>query len=169
MPGAFTYNWSRFVQRIPIKASQEVIYSMWATQHGLETWFLREALFTATGDETRDAKSYIEAGDTYTWRWHGYDDTATEHGEILEADGKSTIKFVFGQAGDVTIRIYEEQGENMVELVQDNIPTDEKGRAYYHMGCSTGWVFYLANLKSILEGGIDLRNKNVALQRVLNS
>lgn len=37
------------------------------------------------------------------------------------------------------------------------------------VGCGEGWVFYLANLKSILEGGIDLRNKNDAIRNVLNS
>jgi hypothetical protein len=32
-----------------------------------------------------------------------------------------------------------------------------------------GWVFYLANLKSFPEGGIDLRNKNEKLKSVINS
>ena len=30
---------------------------------------------------------------------------------------------------------------------------DDASRANYHLGCLTGWTFYLANLKSILEGG----------------
>jgi hypothetical protein len=33
----------------------------------------------------------------------------------------------------------------------------------------TGWTFYLANLKSVLEGGLDLRNKNARLQRLVNA
>jgi hypothetical protein len=39
----------------------------------------------------------------------------------------------------------------------------------YHLGCKTGWTFYLANLKSLMEGGIDLRNKNEKIQRVINA
>jgi hypothetical protein len=56
-----------------------------------------------------------------------------------------------------------------VELVQENIPDDESGKLTWHVGCKTGWTFYLANMKSLYEGGIDLRNKNENLQQVLNS
>jgi hypothetical protein len=56
-----------------------------------------------------------------------------------------------------------------VELVQEEIPTDENGKQIFHLGCKSGWTFYLANLKSIFEGGIDLRNRNTKLQDVLNS
>jgi hypothetical protein len=57
----------------------------------------------------------------------------------------------------------------IVELVQDNISTDEKGKELWHVGCKTGWTFYLANMKSMFEGGIDLRNKNEQLQEMMNS
>ncbi|HEX4852001.1 MAG TPA: SRPBCC domain-containing protein, partial [Puia sp.] len=69
----------------------------------------------------------------------------------------------------VTISISSEQGETLVILEQDHIPTDEESKAYFHIGCTKGWVFYLTNLKSILEGGIDLRNKNLALQDMINA
>ena len=46
---------------------------------------------------------------------------------------------------------------------------NEKGKVQYHMGCLGGWTFYLANLKSYLEGGVDLRNKNLALNNMVNS
>lgn len=39
----------------------------------------------------------------------------------------------------------------------------------YHIGCTKGWNFYLTNLKSLLEGGIDLRNRNKGLKEVINS
>jgi hypothetical protein len=37
------------------------------------------------------------------------------------------------------------------------------------VGCGEGWTFYLTNLKSILEGGVDLRNKEMKLKNVINS
>lgn len=37
------------------------------------------------------------------------------------------------------------------------------------LSCKTGWTSYLANLKSVLEGGIDPRNKNEQLKAVINS
>jgi hypothetical protein len=165
----FNYDWSRFVKRVNVRASQSLLYMLFATQKGLEKWFLREAVFTAIGDKARDSESEVEVGDMYAWRWHGYDDTVTERGQVTEANGKDKFAFIFGEAGTVTINIYEEQDETIVELAQTEIPTDEKGKAYYHAGCSTGWVFYLANLKSIAEGGADLRNKNVALKDVITA
>lgn len=92
-----------------------------------------------------------------------------EAGEILEANGKDRFRFSFGKAGICTVTIKEENGQHIVELVQDNIPDDEQGKHYWHLGCKTGWTFYLANLKSLLEGGIDLRNKDESLKNVINS
>jgi len=57
----------------------------------------------------------------------------------------------------------------VVELWQENIPGDEDSKVNLHMGCTKGWTFYLTNLKSILEGGIDLRNKNISLKNVVNA
>ncbi len=111
----------------------------------------------------------MEVDDTYEWMWHGYDDEVIEKGRIMEANGKDFLKFSFGKAGNVAVTIKEEAGESIIELMQDEIPSDEKGKIYYHLGCSKGWVFYLANLKSILEGGLDLRNKKMELKDVINS
>ena len=65
--------------------------------------------------------------------------------------------------------IKKEENETIVELIQDNIPTDEQGMHYWHLGCKTGWTFYLANMKSLYEGGIGLRNRVERLQQVINS
>ena len=92
-----------------------------------------------------------------------------EEGTILDCNGKDFLKFSFGKAGNCSITIKEEMGVNIVELMQDNIPTDEHGMQYWHLGCKTGWTFYLANLKSILEGDIDIRNKNEKIRQVINS
>lgn len=56
-----------------------------------------------------------------------------------------------------------------MELVQAKIPTDEISKVRLHLGCQNGWTFYLTNLKSIMEGGLDLRNKNVNIKRVVTS
>ena len=112
---------------------------------------------------------FVQKGDVYRWLWHGWPDEVVELGEILECNGTDLFKFKFGYAGDCTVKIYTEENERIVELVQENIPTDEKAKTSWHLGCKTGWTFYLANLKSLLEGGIDLRNKNEKIQQVINS
>ena len=108
-------------------------------------------------------------GDRYRWLWHGYDDTVAERGVIEEANGCDLLRFTFAGSCLVSVRLTIEGGVTMVELQQEKIPLDEISRARYHVGCLTGWTFYLANLKSILEGGIDLRNKNQDIRGVINA
>lgn len=162
-----TPDWSRFTLRIDVKASREAVYEAWSSQEMLELWFLRLAEFTAPDGNLRGRFDKVAQGDTYKWLWHGHDDDTVEYGSILEADG-NRFRFSFGKAGTCTVQVYEEEGENIIELLQEDIPTDEAGRYHYYAGCKTGWSFYLANLKSLLEGGADLRNRNPNLQRMIN-
>lgn len=163
------YNWKTFVTRVPVNAPVEKLYWSWATRQGIEYWFLRMGEFKKPDGSLRRYDEFVKKGDSYTWRWFGWSDEVTEIGEIIDCNGKGFFKFSFGKAGNCAVTIKQESGQNIVELVQDEIPDDVKGRQYWHLGCKTGWTFYLANLKSLLEGGIDLRNKNENLKNVLNS
>jgi uncharacterized protein YndB with AHSA1/START domain len=164
-----TIDWSRFVTRINVGAPAEAIYQAWATRGGMESWFVRLSEYKDKDGVEREAEEEVTVGDTYKWLWFGYGDDAVEQGNILELNRNEHIRFSFGKAGIVTVTIKEEEGEHIVELTQEAIPTDEKGMYNFHVGCKTGWTFYLANLKSILEGGIDLRNKKMRLKEMLNS
>lgn len=164
------FDWSRFTVRINIKeTSVDQLYHAWATKAGMEYWFLRLAEYSSADGLLRGNTELVQTGDNYLWRWYGYSDDVTETGEILDCNGTNFLKFRFGNAGNCSVRIYPEQDETMVELVQDNIPVDEKSKQQYHVGCHGGWTFYLANLKSMFEGGVDLRNKNEALQNMINA
>jgi len=164
------FDWSRFTVRINIKnVSKEKLYWCWATKEGIEYWFLRKSDYKKPGGVLHGGNEFVQKGDLYSWWWYGYSDEVVEQGEILDCNGKDFFKFKFGNAGNCTVKIYEEEGENIVELLQDVIPTDENSKQNWHIGCKTGWTFYLANLKSLLEGGIDLRNKNEKLQNVISA
>lgn len=155
-----SYDWSTFSQKQKLKAPVQDVYDLWASRNGLEKWFLRMAEFSRDGEILANDKP-VAAGDTYRWRWYGYPDDVTETGEILEANGKDKLSFVFGNAGKVTVGLTDVgSGITEMQLTQSDIPTDEHGKENYHVGCSTGWTFYRCNLKSILEGGIDIRNKD---------
>jgi hypothetical protein len=163
-------DWSRFTVRINIKSNSiEQLYRAWATRGGIEYWFLRMSEYRKPNGELRSNEEPVQPGDTYQWRWFGYSDDVTETGEILDCNGTNFFKFRFGKAGDCSVRIYPEQDELIVELLQDHIPTDEKAKELWHIGCKTGWTFYMANMKSMFEGGIDLRNKNEQLQNMINA
>ena len=162
-------DWTRFVKRITIKADSQAIYKAFSTPSGFEKWFLRKAIFTATNGDKRVDNEAIQPSDTYEFFWYGHPDTTTEKSHIIETNGKDYVKFGFSDDTTVAIRIKQEDGENVVELTQENIkPTDNPLNSLY-VWCGEGWTFYLANLKSILEGGIDLRNKNEKIKSVVNS
>jgi uncharacterized protein YndB with AHSA1/START domain len=163
------YNWSAFTTRIAVTAPVEKLYWCWATREGMEYWFLRMSEYKKPEGGIRNNSESVKPGDTYTWRWHGWDDDTTEYGSIIDCNGKDFFKFSFGKAGNCAVSIKKEGVHTIVELVQDEIPDTEEGRQMWHVGCKTGWTFYLTNLKSLLEGGIDLRNRDVNLKNVINS
>lgn len=162
-------DWTRFTVRVPVLADPAKLYRCWATREGMEYWFLRLSEYKTAGGRNREATEAVEKGDTYTWLWHGWPDETVEHGTILDCNGRDFLQFSFGKAGKCSVYIKYENDQVIVELVQEEIPDDEQGKHYWHVGCKTGWTFYLANLKSLLEGGIDLRNRDEGLKNVINS
>lgn len=54
-------------------------------------------------------------------------------------------------------------GGTLLELTQSEMPTDPNGMAAWHLSCFAGWTFRLANLKSVLEHKIDLRENDPEL------
>lgn len=164
-----SYNWKEFTKRIPIRTSAKAVYDAWTTQQGLESWFLRLAQFTKADGSLRLKNSHTEAGDKYRWQWFGYDETVKEESEIISANGWDRLEFGFSGGCIVTVSIKQEQGETICELRQQMPMEDVKEQQYFFIECGAGWGFYLTNLKSVLEGGHDLRNKNVNLKQVITS
>ena len=138
-------------------------------QKGSSRGFYEKLFISTKNHNQRNPSEFIQKGDRYTWLWHGYNDETDEHNDILEANGFDTISFVFAGHCIVTITIGMLGNETIVQLTQENIPTGEDGKADIHIGCMEGWTFYMANLKSILEGGIDLRNRSLNVGKVINS
>lgn len=164
-----SHDWSRFTKRIIIKAPRLAIYRHWAVPANMESWFLRDALFRISNTELRDKQKEVYAGDRYEWLWYGYPDSSVEKGKVLEANGVDRIKFSFTGGAEVTVQLEEQSAGTLVTLTQEGIPTDDHGKIHYNTGCQVGWTFYLTNLKSILEGGIDLRNKDAEVKDMVNS
>lgn len=164
-----SFDWSRFVKKIDINVPADAVYLAWTIPDVLEKWFLRKADFYYDTDKKRAKHEHVHSGDKYEWLWHGYGDDVKEKGEITTANGVDKLSFSFGEAGIVTVEIGKVLNKTIVMLTQSEIPTDELSQVNYHIGCQNGWTFYLANLKSYLETGHDLRNKNEALKHMLNS
>ncbi|HRD07018.1 MAG: SRPBCC domain-containing protein [Saprospiraceae bacterium] len=166
------YDWTRFTKSIVVAADPQKIYSCFSTRGGMESWFLRNCVYNRMGVEL-GLQEEAMMGDHYAFMWHGWPDTTLERGEILKADGNKNFAFTFtgNEATSMEVHLLLEMyGRNTrVSLTQINIPDDENSRAKWHMGCLEGWTFYLTNLKSVIEGGLDLRNKNLDIKGVINA
>lgn len=161
------FNWSLFTRRIAVKATLPQKYAAWTTAEEIEKWFLSSAEFSDEQGCLIDRNQHILKGMNYTWRWYTYEPAET--GSIMDTNGKDFLQFSF--AGDclVTVKLCELADHTIVESTQSNIPEDENSKQSIRLGCDTGWCFYLVNLKSVYEGGLDLRNKNEAFKQVVNS
>jgi hypothetical protein len=154
------HKWTEFKVTADINTEDiRSLYVAWTTPQGLESWFLRQANFYTVGKRLREADESIAKEDTYEWFWHGYDDS--QKGQVLEANGTDMLKFSFSGDSIVTVTIQAIKGISIIELTQENIPEESDPSKNLFVQCQIGWTFYLANLKSIIEGGLDLRNKRM--------
>ncbi|MDZ4794462.1 MAG: hypothetical protein SGI83_09315 [Bacteroidota bacterium] len=114
-------------------------------------------------------KSPVENGDKYKCLWFGYDDTTVEEKEIRSANGWDQLQFSFSGGCIATVTIQQQDGENICQLEQDMPMEDTREQQQFYIDCGNGWGFYLVNLKSVLEGGLYLRNKNINLKGMVNA
>lgn len=161
------FNWNKFTKRIAIKSDMTSVYNAWTISAELEKWFLSKASFYNEKNKPLPASSNAVAGSGYKWQW--FSQEAPETGETLEANGKDFFQFTFAGECKVDIRLSELKDHVIVELTQKEIPEDDRSKVKIRLECAFGWAFYLVNLKSVLEGGIDLRNKNKDIIQVVNN
>lgn len=152
------FDWTSFTQRIAITTTLEEAYNAWTTAQGIQEWFLSSSIFTDPEGNVIPVNQNVVKGTQYAWNWFLYE--PTESGTVTAANGVDFFRFTF--AGDCLVDIRLQQVDEcvVVELKQHNIPTDEHSMRDIRLGCASGWAFYLVNLKSVLEGGLDLRNKD---------
>ena len=161
------FDWTSFTKKIAIQANLSDLYDAWTIPEKLETWFLSHAEYEREHKGNIDRNSTIAANDTYKWSWFLYDPIET--GRVVKANGSDHLQFTF--AGDclVDVKLTQFGKDVIVQLTQSNIPMDDSSKRGIRLGCDSGWSFFLLNLKSVFEGGLDLRNKNPELPGMLNA
>ena len=161
------FDWTTLNRQIAVKSKLSVLYDAWTKASEIEKWFLSKSVFYDRNNNKIGKENKIEKGFTYEWNWYLYD--VTEKGKIIEANSKDNVKFTF--AGDclVDIRLKEIENYVIISITQSNIPVDDDSKLNIRLGCDSGWSFYLLNLKSVYEGGLDLRNKDVSLKPMVNN
>lgn len=161
------FDWTSFTIKIAIKTDRETIYNAWTKANEIEKWFLSGAEFSDENNVFLNKEQNTLKGDNYKWIWYLYDDI--EHGKITEANGLDFFQFTFAGNCLVEIKLSEQHEYTIVELTQKNIPADDDSKRNIRLGCHNGWSFYLVNLKSVYEGGLDLRNKDNRFKPMLNN
>ena len=160
------FDWTTFTKKIAVKASLSDIYNAWTMAEDIEKWFLSKCIFMNLNGNPIGQKKQIEKGFSYQWNWLLYD--LTEQGNIMKANGKDFIQFTFAGECLVDVQLSVHQDMVIIELTQKNIPEDDRSKREIRLGCDAGWSFFLVNLKSVYEGGLDLRNKNSSLKGMIN-
>ncbi len=161
------FDWTQFTKRIAIKAPLEDLYNAWTSSNELEKWFLKKARFFDENNQEISLSEPVSPKNTYLWNWFLYEET--EKGEITIANGKDHLQFTFAGSCLVDVTFSREHEHTIVELKQTGIPLDDKSKQFIRLGCSSGWSFYLVNLKSVYEGGLDLRSKDERLRPMVNN
>lgn len=161
------FDWTSFTKKIAVKAALTDVYNAWTKAEELERWFLQKVTFKDDKGKILGAEVNVTTGVIYNWIWYLYDDQMS--GLIKKANGIDFLQFSFEGECLVDVSLTEQNGYTIVELRQYNIPTDDHTKQFVRLGCASGWSFYLVNLKSVCEGGLDLRNKDERLQPMINN
>ena len=153
--------------KINIKTSMNDVYRAWTCSGELEKWFPKKATFFGPDRQVLPPGEVAGSGSKYQWSYHLHDEV--ENGKYWEANGNDHLRFSF--AGDcvVDVKLSEKYNWIIVELRMSEIPTDDISKQEIRLGCYKTWAFYLVNLKSVLEGGLDLRNKDENFKPMLNN
>ena len=157
--------WREFKQRIYVKAPVERVYRLWATSAGLTKWWPIKARYTTPEGRNVGSNDLAEEGGRYWMAWPG---GVEESGTVLEANNRDLIKFTFGKDIRVTVKLIKRKKGTLVDLVQRSAWPSEEENMEVYLEYYPGWVFYLTNLKSVLEARADLREKEPDVEHLIN-
>jgi uncharacterized protein YndB with AHSA1/START domain len=151
-----------FRTRIWIKAKSEDIILGWTQSSLVTKWFVNQCEFFQNGLATPDARP----GGSYKWTWL---DGSVDESNILEVEPTRIVYGWYHNQGQIEVTATPDSDGTLLELTQSmssKMEPQEILKAQY--GCRIGWTFFLTNLKSIIEGGIDLREHNPNRSDVVN-
>ncbi|HMB67896.1 MAG TPA: SRPBCC domain-containing protein [bacterium] len=152
--GARRFDWTRFDIHFYFDEPPDVIRPRLETSHGLESFFLASAEHLGPDGTARGPEEPARPGDAYRWTWrHGH----SIEGSFLEPAEGAEVAFTFGPMR-VDVHLVAVEGGTRLALDQSDIDDTEQGHVFGHMNCRICWVFFLANLKSVLATGTDLRH-----------
>ncbi|UCC14255.1 MAG: SRPBCC domain-containing protein [Gammaproteobacteria bacterium] len=152
------YDWSRFEIVFYYDQPRERVFRAWATSSGLESFFIEHASFESDQGRMREVDEQTQAGDAYLWEWR---QPHTLEGTVLEVIPDALLSVTFGSM-TVTLRFADAGAQTELHLTQTGISDTPDGHVFGHLNCRSCWIFFLTNLKSVLQSGPDLRDQDPA-------
>jgi uncharacterized protein YndB with AHSA1/START domain len=153
-----SYDWSAFEIAFYYDRGVRDVFRAWTSSEGLEAFFVERARFTSPRGSQRAPTETVKTGDAYEWEWRqplgieGRVSNVVEDREFSFTFGTMNVSVFFAPVGEQT----------EVHLIQSNIADTPEGRVSGHLNCRSCWIFFLTNLKSVLDGGRDLRDDDPA-------
>lgn len=146
MPAKKKHDWSKFVLRVAVKASPEKLFRAWTDDRIVSRWFTVKTVI----EPRKNGRIHFQwlAGDTMEAR-------------VIRIVKNRLFVFPFGRNRErVEVRIKKDGKGSICELRQSGMKTTDEAKWSMHRGCMSGWTFFLTNLKSVLEHGVDLRSRD---------
>lgn len=159
------FTWKEFTHAILLNTSVDAVYDMVATSDGLCKWFLGEASFSNDGGRVNGGL-IPEAGDYYHWKW-----LAKEHevaGKVIDTEPGRMIKYTFGAAFYVSFTVSADESGLTLLTLHQTCNDDVEFNEFNYVNCCVAWTFFMTNLKSVIEQGIDLRETRVSNEMLVN-
>jgi uncharacterized protein YndB with AHSA1/START domain len=149
-----SFNMQSFSHSVYLDKPVEKVFDYIAKCDGLSKWFIGVASYVSPEGTEREHDDYVQREDIYEWKW--LKKNFSTKGEVLDVQKNELFGFTFGSLFNVTIVLKKDKGRTLFTLTQkynaDTIKDD-----FAHINCCVCWVFFITNLKSVIENGIDLR------------
>lgn len=159
------FNMESFTHAININAACDDVFKYIGTPSGISRWFIGNASYYYDNASIRLGDALVQKGDSYLWKWKNKD--LELKGIVTESETNKIFQFTFSPLYIVTIRLSAESGKTRVTLnqkYQESAVRDD----FNYINCCACWVFFLTNLKSVIEHDIDLRETNADDEMLVN-
>jgi len=159
------FNRDKFTHAIYLNAPAEKVFELLATPLGITKWFIGKAKYYYRNLNIRLGEEQVCKGDSFLWSWQNKD--LELKGIVMECNTNKKFRFTFSPLFIVTIDLTQSKNKTYLALTQEYQESAVKNDFNY-INCCTCWVFFLTNLKSVIENKIDLRETEDADEMLVN-
>lgn len=159
------FNWNKFTHAIYLNAPVEKVFDFVTTSSGICRWFIGKAKYYYKDMNIRLGDEHAQKGDSFLWTWLNKD--LELKGIVTDYSRNKTFGFTFSPLYIVTIKLSSQGSKTLLTLTheyQESAVRDD----FNYINCCTCWVFFLTNLKSVVENEIDLREMNSNDEMLVN-